>query len=64
MQCGSLARDAQHAGDLAAERAKTEADSEKAEKAIAEFAALADRLTTLAAERAAMVASARREKWK
>ena len=35
---------AQHAAELAAERAK-------AEKAIAEFAALADRLTTLAAER-------------
>ena len=45
-------RDVQHAADLAAERAKTEAEREKAEKAITEFATLADRLTTLAAERA------------
>jgi hypothetical protein len=39
------ARDAQHAADLAGERARTE-------KAIAAFAALADRLDALAAERA------------
>ena len=38
-------RDAQHAADLAGERARTE-------KAIAAFASLADRLDALAAERA------------
>ena len=38
-------RDAQHAADLKAEQAQTE-------KAIAAFAALADRLDALAAERA------------
>ena len=38
-------------GALASERAKVEAERTKADKAIAEFAALADALTRIAAER-------------
>jgi len=56
------ARDAQHAGDLAAERTKIEkaiaqgvamlkAEQAQTEQAIAAFASLADRLDALAAER-------------
>ena len=45
-------RDAKHAADLAAEREKVEAERAKADKAIAEFGALADALTKIAAERA------------
>ena len=44
-------RDAKHAADLVAERAKVEAERAKADKAIAEFGALADALTKIAAER-------------
>ena len=44
-------RDAQHADDLVDERAKTEAERAKADKALAEFSALADRLAALAEER-------------
>ena len=45
------ARGVQHAADLEAERVKTEAERATAEKAIAEFAALAERLAALAEER-------------
>ena len=46
-----VAYDTAYAAGLAAERAKVEAERARTEKAIAAFAALAERLDVLAAER-------------
>jgi chromosome segregation ATPase len=46
-----VAYDAAYAAGLAAERAKVEAERARADKAIAAFASLAERLDALAAER-------------